>query len=58
MLKNRLINQFYLFKSPKKLPKDKGHKVFTSNIILKNTLKSKSIISSKLAKDEITIYKR
>ena len=57
MLKNRLINHFYLFKSPKNLPKDKGYKVFTSNSILKNSFKSKSKISSKLAKDDITIYK-
>ncbi len=58
MLKNRLINHFYLFKSPRNLPKDKEHKVFTSNIILKNSLTFKSKISSKLAKDDITIYKR
>ncbi len=58
MLKNRLINQFYLIKSPRNLPKNKKHVIFTSNNILKENYKIKSKISSKLAKDKITIYIR
>ena len=58
MLKNRLINQFYLFESIKTLPKTKKHVIFTSNNILNRNYKVKSMISSKLAKDKITIYKR
>ena len=58
MLKNKLINQFYLFKSLKKLSKIKKHVIFTSNDILNKNYKIKSKISSKLAKDKITIYKR
>ena len=58
MLKNRLINHFYLFKSPKILPKSKKHVIFTSNNILNRNYTIKSLISSKLAKDKITIYKR
>ena len=58
LLKNRLINQFYLFKSPKNLPKSKKHVIFTSNNILNNLYKIKSKISSDLAKDKITIYIR
>ena len=58
MLKNRLINQFYLFKSPKNLIKNKKHIIFTSNDILNKKYLIKSKISSKLAKDTITIYKR
>ena len=58
MLKNKLINEFYLFKSPKILPKNKKHVIFTSNKILTNNYKIKSKISSNLAKDTITIYKR
>ena len=58
MLKNRLINQFYLFESLKTLPKTKKHVIFTSNNILNRNYKVKSMISSKLAKDKITIYKR
>ncbi len=58
LLKNRLINQFYLFKSPKELSKSKKHIIFTSNDILNNFYKIKSKISSDLAKDKISIYIR
>ena len=58
MLDQRFVNEFYLFKSPKILSKSKKHVIFTSNGILKNKYKIKSKISSKLAKDSITIYKR
>ena len=58
MLKNKLINQFYLFESLKTLPKTKKHVIFTSNNILNRNYILKSMISSKLAKDKITIYKR
>ena len=58
MLKNRLINQFYLFQSLKNLPKDKNYVIFTSKNILMKNYRVKSIISSKLAKDKINIYKR
>ena len=58
MLKNKLINEFYMFKSPKNLPINKRYLMFTSNYILNKDYKKKSKISSKLAKDEITIYKR
>ncbi len=58
MLENRLINQFYLFKSLKNLPKNRKYVIFTSNDILDKNYKIKSTISSKLAKDKITIYKR
>jgi diaminohydroxyphosphoribosylaminopyrimidine deaminase/5-amino-6-(5-phosphoribosylamino)uracil reductase len=57
MLKNRLINQFYLFRSPKDLPINKKYINFTSNNILNYMYKTRSKISSKLAKDTITIYK-
>ena len=58
LLKNRLINQFYLFRSPKNLSKTKKYQIFTSFDILNNKYINKFIISSKLAKDNITIYKR
>ena len=57
MLKNRLINQFYLFRSPKDLPMNKKYINFTSDNILNYMYKIRSKISSKLAKDTITIYK-
>ena len=58
MLNYRLVNEFYSFKSPKFLPKTKNHVIFTAGDILKNKYIIKSKISSNLAKDKITIYKR
>ena len=58
MLKDKLINQFYLFESLKTLPKTKKNVIFTSKNILNRNYIVKSILSSKLAKDKITIYKR
>ncbi len=58
MLQNRLIDQFYLFQSPKNLPKTKKYVIFTSNNILNSKYIVKSKIGSNLAKDKITIYKR
>ena len=58
MLKNRLVNQFYVFKSLKNLPRTQKHVMFTSNNILNKNYIIKSITGSKLAKDKITIYKR
>ena len=57
LLKKRLVDQFYLFKSPKNLSNNRKYQIFTSLGIL-NKYGSKSKISSKLAKDSITIYKR
>ncbi len=58
LLKKRLINQFYMFKSPKVLSKSTKHVIFTSTDILNNYYKIKSKISTDLAKDKITIYIR
>lgn len=58
MLQNRLIDQFYMFRSSKNLSKTKKYVIFTSNNILNKKYKVKLTISSKLAKDKITIYKR
>ena len=57
LLRKRLIDQFYLFKSPKTLSNNEKKQFFTSLNVL-NSYGSKSKISSKLAKDTITIYKR
>ena len=58
LIKDRLIDKFYLFKSPKNLKTSGKHKFFTSFNILNSRYKKKYKISSKLAKDNITIYKR
>ncbi|MDC3030462.1 bifunctional diaminohydroxyphosphoribosylaminopyrimidine deaminase/5-amino-6-(5-phosphoribosylamino)uracil reductase RibD [Candidatus Pelagibacter sp.] len=58
LIRNKLIDTFYLFRSPKILKKNKINQTFTSFRILKDIYKMKSKVSSKLAKDNITIYKR
>ncbi len=58
LLKNRLINRFYLFKSPKNLSLMRENIPFTSFSILNKKYNNKLKIISKLAKDKITIYKR
>ncbi len=58
LIKNRLIDKFYLFKSPKNLPIKRKHQIFSSFSILNSKYKKKYKIGSKLAKDSITIYKR
>jgi len=58
LIKNRLLDKFYLFKSPKKLLTNRKHQIFTSFSILKRKYKKKFKIGSKLVKDNITIYKR
>ena len=58
LIKNRFFDKFYLFKSSKKLLTNRKHKFFTSFNILDSIYKKKSKISSKLVKDNITIYKR
>ena len=58
LIKNRLFDRFYLFKSPKNLLLNRKHQIFTSTSILNSIYKKKYKISSKLVKDNITIYKR
>tara|TARA_S200000501_G_C20787118_1_gene727742 strand:- start:310 stop:1416 length:1107 start_codon:yes stop_codon:yes gene_type:complete len=58
LIKNKLIDKFYLFTSPKKILTSKKHRIFTSYSMLNSKYKNKTKISSKVAKDNITIYKR
>ena len=58
LIKSRLFDKFYLFKSPKKLSTSRKHQIFTSFGILNSNYKIKSKISSRLVKDNISIYKR
>jgi diaminohydroxyphosphoribosylaminopyrimidine deaminase / 5-amino-6-(5-phosphoribosylamino)uracil reductase len=58
LIKNRLIDTFYLFQSPKILKKNKINQGFTSFGILNKKYKKVFKFTSKLAKDNITIYKR
>ena len=58
LIKSRLIDTFYLFQSPKTLPKNKINQSFTSFKILSKKYKKITQISSKLVKDNIIIYKK
>jgi diaminohydroxyphosphoribosylaminopyrimidine deaminase/5-amino-6-(5-phosphoribosylamino)uracil reductase len=56
-LKNKLLNQFYLFKSPKILTKSAPYKDFNHIKYLIHNYRIKSKINNKLTKDTITLYK-
>ena len=58
LIKSKLIDVFYLFQYPKILSKNKINQSFTSFNILNKKYKKRYKLSSKLAKDIITIYKR
>ena len=56
LLKNRLFNKFYLFKSPKKIPKLVEYKIFNSLKILKQKYKNKRKLKKNFGKDFIILY--
>jgi len=58
IIKNKLFNQFYLFKSSKKLSKLVPYKDFNSFKYLSQNYKSKLKINTKFGKDSITLYKK
>jgi diaminohydroxyphosphoribosylaminopyrimidine deaminase/5-amino-6-(5-phosphoribosylamino)uracil reductase len=57
-IKNRLFNQFYLFKSPKNLSRLVAYKNFNCLKDLTQKYKSKKKINTQLGKDSITLYKK
>ena len=57
LLKKKLLNEFYLFKSKKKLSKLVEYKEFNGLKILKQTYKNKLNLKSNFGKDTITLYK-
>ena len=56
IIKNRLFNQFYLFKSTKNLSKLVTYKDFNCFKDLSQKYKNKKKINTKLGKDSITLY--
>ncbi len=58
LIKNRLVDKFYLFKSSKIMKTSRKHKFFTSLNLLNSRFKKKNKITPKIAKDIITIYTR
>ena len=57
-LKNRLFDEFYLFKSQKSLSKNDEYVLFTSMNLLNKKYNINQKKSSKLAKDKIIIYEK
>jgi diaminohydroxyphosphoribosylaminopyrimidine deaminase / 5-amino-6-(5-phosphoribosylamino)uracil reductase len=57
-LKNKLFNEFYLFKSPNNLSKSVAFKDFNCFKYLSQNYKNKKKINTLLGKDSITLYKR
>ena len=56
-LNQKVFNQFYLFKSSKKLSKLTEYKEFNGFNALKKNYKNKLKINSNFGKDKITLYK-
>ncbi len=56
-LKENLFNEFYLFKSPKKLSQLVYHKNFNAQKLLKKNFKNLVKINTKFGKDKITLYR-
>ena len=57
LLNKKIFNQFYLFKSSKKLSKLVSHKEFNGLSILKKNYKDVIKINSNFGKDALTLYK-
>jgi len=57
LLKNRIFNKFYLYKSPKNLSKETEYLKFSSLDVLKKNYKNKFNLNLFLGKDKITLYK-
>jgi len=57
LLKNRIFNKFYLYKSPKNLSKETEYLKFNGLDVLKKNYKNKFKLNLSLGKDKITLYK-
>ena len=57
LLKNRIFNKFYLYKSPKNLSKETEYLKFNSLDVLKKNYKNKFNLNLSLGKDKIILYK-
>ena len=57
LLKNRIFNKFYLYKSPKNLSKKTDYLKFKSLDVLKKNYKNKFNLNLFLGKDKIILYK-
>ena len=57
LIKKKLFNEFYLFRSPKNLSKLVAYKVFNCFKDLSQKYKNKNKINTQIGKDSITLYK-
>jgi diaminohydroxyphosphoribosylaminopyrimidine deaminase/5-amino-6-(5-phosphoribosylamino)uracil reductase len=57
LLKNKIFNKFYLYKSPKNLSKKTEYLKFNSLDVLRRNYKNKLNLNLFLGKDKITLYK-
>jgi len=57
LIKNKLFNEFYLFRSPKNISKLVAYKVFNCFKDLSQKYKNKKNINTQLGKDSITLYR-
>jgi diaminohydroxyphosphoribosylaminopyrimidine deaminase/5-amino-6-(5-phosphoribosylamino)uracil reductase len=57
LLKNKIFNRFYLYKSPKNISKETEYLKFNSLDVLKKNYKNKFNLNLYLGKDKITLYK-
>ena len=57
LIKKKLFNEFYLFRSPKNLSKLVAYKVFSCFKDLSQKYKNKKKINTQLGKDSITLYR-
>ena len=57
LLKNKIFNKFYLFKSPKNLSKKSEYLKFSGMDTLNQKYKTKINLNLNLRKDKITLYK-
>ena len=58
LIKERLVDNFYLFQSQKKISKIRSYKNFSSLEILNKKYKKKFANNLRMVKDTITIYKK
>ena len=56
LIKNKIFNKFYLYKSPKNLSKNHEYLKFSSQNILNQKYKTKINLNLNLRKDRITLY--
>ena len=57
LIKDKIFNKFYLFKSPKNLSKSSEYLRFNSLNVLNKKYKKKINLNLNLRKDKITLYR-